>query len=225
MTDGSVQVAILTLAVVLAAGAVWIHRQRAGAPRRLALLGAASGAFAVAVAALALFRAAAAAAQATGLADMQQAAASFGVAKALFAVFGVLVGAIGFWASLAAIARMRGWPASFRFRGQRALNLLLCVSACLLGTMVVFQLDDRLIVAFLLSCMVTGIGIGCAWPVALAGPPLAIPLCNGGAGLALVLAGLASAHPALVIAGLVVGSCGILGMRAAAADRALSGGA
>lgn len=210
------------LAVAIAAGALWIHRRRAGVPQFVAAHVALAGGTASAIAAVGLFRAAAAATTATGLVEMEQAAAEFGFGRALLALGGVLIGAMALSGSTVALASLHWNTGGFRFRGQwrlALLLLLLLLAAGVLGVMVAVQLDPRLIAAFVVVGLALGIGV--ALPVAPAELPRVIWSGAAMTGLAWVCTGLALRSPAFAVAGMVVGAIGVLRTRMAGA--ALSG--
>lgn len=205
------------LAVAIAAGALWIHRRRAGVPQFVAAHVALAGGTASAIAAVGLFRAAAAATTATGLVEMEQAAAEFGFARALLALGGVLIGAMALSGSTVALARLHWNTGGFPFRGQwrLALVLLLLLAAGVLGVMVAVQLDPRLIAGFVVVGLALGIGV--ALPVAPADLPRVIWSGAAMTGLAWVCTGLALRSPAFAVAGMVVGAIGVLRERMAGA--------
>jgi NAD/NADP transhydrogenase beta subunit len=203
------------LAAAIAASAVWIQRRRAGALRLVAAHAGFSGAAAAAIGLVALFRAAAAAAAAAGLAEMEQAAADFGFIRALLAVLGTLAGAAVLSAALIVLARLSGLIGSCRFPGQQGLNRLFWLAAFVLGAMIVFQLDERLVAACLLVGLALGVGL--ALPPAPAELPRLIWLGSALAGFALAGAGFVMRSTWMLLAGVVVGAAGALQVRRLAA--------
>lgn len=211
----AVDVLLPIISLAIAAGAVWIHRRRAGVTFVGAHVALAGGTVSV-IGAVGLFRAAAAATHATGLVEMEQVAAEFGFARALLALAGVLIGATGFAGSLVALARLQRNTGVFCFPGQRRLNLLLLLAAGVLGVMIAVQLDGRLIGGYVSVCLALGVGL--ALPVALADLPRLIGFGSTLTGLALACTGLALRSPALAVAGMLVGLIGVLRTRAAMAS-------
>lgn len=211
----SVDLLLPPFAVAIAASAVWIQRGRAGALRLVAAHAGFTGAAAAAIGLVALFRAAAAAVAATGLAEMEQAAADFGVIRALLAVLGMLAGAAVLSAAPIVLARLSGLIGICRFAGQRGLHRLCWLAAWVLGAMIVFQLDERLIAACLLVGLALGVGL--ALRPAPAELPRLIWLGSALAGFALASAGFVMRSPWLLLAGVVVGAASALQVRRLAA--------
>ncbi len=206
---------LLPLAFAIAASAVWIQRRRAGALRLVAAHAGFTGAAAAAIGLVALFRAAAAAAAAAGLAEMEQAAADFGFIRALLAVLGMLAGVAVLSAALVVLARLSGLIGVCRFAGQQSLNRLFWLAAFVLAAMIVFQLDERLVVACLLVGLALGAGL--ALPPAPAELPRLTWTGSALAGFALAGAGCVMRSPWLLLAGVVVGAAGALQVRRLAA--------
>jgi NAD(P) transhydrogenase subunit beta len=211
----SVDLLLPPFAVAIAASAVWIQRGRAGALRLVAAHAGFTGAAAAAIGLVALFRAAAAAVAATGLAEMEQAAADFGVIRALLAVLGMLAGAAVLSAAPIVLARLSGLIGICRFAGQRGLHRLCWLAACVLGVMIVFQLDERLVAACLLVGLVLGVGL--ALPPASAELPRLTWAGSALAGFALAGEGFVMRSPWLLLAGVAVGAAGALQVRRLAA--------
>lgn len=205
-------------AMAIGVSVIWVYRKRLAStdkPKLLALCNSLGGAAAAAIGSAALFKSTADAAAAVSAADMASAAQDFGFIRAALAVIGTLVGAVGFSGSLILCAKLQGWMAKvYLFPGQRAINRLLFLTALALGVLIIFQLDERLISAFLLVCLVLGVSM--TLPVVDAELSAAIPLYTAFTGLALAFDGFVTHNPALIIAGLAVAASGAqLAQRAA----------
>jgi H+-translocating NAD(P) transhydrogenase subunit beta len=202
---------LCVVAIAIGTSVAWISGKRGAMtelPQMLALYNGMGGGSAAAIGAVELFKAAAIAAAAASIADMSQAASDFGFIRALLALAGALLGAVSFSGSMIAFAKLRGWmDKAYRFRGQQAFNLLLFLAAMVLGVMIIFQLDERLIVAFFVVGLALGVSL--TLPIGGADMPLVSSLYNASTGFAVALEGYVLQNPVLIIAGMVVGAAGI----------------
>ena len=125
---------------------------------------------------------------------------------------GALIGAVSLAGSLVAWAKLDGRiKKPLRFAGQRLCNaaLLLCALVC--GGLIVAlqgQTSAGLIVLFFAAALAFGAMM--AAPIGGADMPVVISLFNAFTGLAVGLEGYVLQNPAIMIAGMVVGSAGTL---------------
>lgn len=124
---------------------------------------------------------------------------------------GAVIGAISLSGSVIAWAKLDGrMRSAWRFRGQRLLNAIVILAALALGAWVavVPVPDPTLIAGFFAAALLFGIAM--TLPIGGADMPVVISLYNAFTGLAVGLEGYALGNPALMIAGMVVGSAGTL---------------
>ena len=195
-------------------------------PQMVALYNGMGGGSAAAIGAVVLFQAydKGVAAAAISPAAMQAAALEFNTVYASIAVIGALIGAVSFSGSLIAFAKLQGLiEKRIALPGQNIINLALFVAAIALGAMIVFQLDQTLIIAFFIVCLILGVLV--TLPIGGADMPVVISLYNAFTGLAVAFEGYVMQNPALIIAGTVVGAAGTLltQLMAKAMNRPISG--
>ncbi|MEB1530784.1 NAD(P)(+) transhydrogenase (Re/Si-specific) subunit beta [Xanthomonas sp. WHRI 7945] len=125
-------------------------------------------------------------------------------------VLGALIGSISLSGSVIAWAKLDGRiNAAWRFKGQSAFNASVFLAALVLGGLVVAQIGGGwAALAFFVAAL--GFGILMTLPIGGADMPVVISLYNAFTGLAVGLEGFALQNPALMIAGMVVGSAGTL---------------
>jgi NAD(P) transhydrogenase subunit beta len=140
---------------------------------------------------------------------------------------GALIGSISLTGSVIAWAKLDGRIRKpWRFGGQRLVNGALFLATFLLGiALVVFVGSPHfplLAVLFFLGALVFGVMM--TLPIGGADMPVVISLYNAFTGLAVGLEGYALQNPALMIAGMVVGSAGTLltALMAKAMNRSLT---
>ncbi len=126
------------------------------------------------------------------------------------AVIGALIGTIAFSGSLIAFAKLQGWMRKvYRFPGQQVFNALVFVAIIVLGFML--ALTDftawHFIAFFGLALL---FGVLMTVPIGGADMPVVISLYNALTGLAVGFEGYVLDNPAMMIAGIVVGSAGTL---------------
>ncbi len=131
------------------------------------------------------------------------------VSQAL-AVIGALIGTIAFSGSMIAFAKLQGWMRKvYRFKGQQIFNLAIFGALLYYGWVLTggsFGQNELMIffgLALLVGVLMT-IGIGGA------DMPVVISLYNALTGLAVGFEGFVLQNPAMMIAGIVVGSAGTL---------------
>ena len=137
------------------------------------------------------------------------------ISVALMAVAGAIIGAVSFSGSVVAFGKLQELKffkddAKFRFPGQQKVNLAIFSAAVLLGLIIaVFgHPHGGLVLVFFLTALAFGSMM--ALPIGGADMPVVISLYNAFTGLAVGLEGYALQNPALMIAGMVVGSAGTL---------------
>lgn len=126
------------------------------------------------------------------------------------AVVGALIGTIAFSGSLIAFAKLQGiMKKVYRFRGQQIFNALLFVALIVLGFMLA-RTDFTSTEFYLFFGLALVIGVFMTVPIGGADMPVVISLYNALTGLAVGLEGFVLQNPAMMIAGIVVGSAGTL---------------
>ncbi|MCX8997059.1 NAD(P)(+) transhydrogenase (Re/Si-specific) subunit beta [Rhizobiaceae bacterium BDR2-2] len=128
-------------------------------------------------------------------------------------VAGALIGSISLTGSIIAWAKLDGKiDKPWRFGGQRIVNGLVFAATVVLGIAVIVFFDGPLlpVLAVLFFLGALAFGIMMTLPIGGADMPVVISLYNAFTGLAVGLEGYALQNPALMIAGMVVGSAGTL---------------
>ncbi len=128
-------------------------------------------------------------------------------------VIGALIGSISLSGSLIAWAKLDGKiEKTWRMRGQQVLNGTVFLATLAVGLYIVFfahgHADPRLIAAFFVGALIFGVLM--TMPIGGADMPVVISLYNAFTGLAVGFEGYVLQNPALMIAGMVVGSAGTL---------------
>jgi NAD(P) transhydrogenase subunit beta len=127
------------------------------------------------------------------------------------AVLGGLIGTVSFSGSLVAFAKLQGiMQKTFHLPAQNAVNVILATMTILAGaaTVVSDHAGTLQIAAFFALALVLGAVI--TMPIGGADMPVVISLFNALTGLAVGFEGYVLNNPALIIAGIVVGSAGTL---------------
>ena len=128
------------------------------------------------------------------------------------AVLGGIIGAVSLSGSLVAWAKLDGRVNGvWRFSGLQAVNGLILATILGIGAWVVYQggqVPTALIAVFFLLALVYGVMM--AMPIGGADMPVVISLFNAFTGLAVGFEGYVIGNPALMVAGMVVGSAGTL---------------
>ena len=133
-----------------------------------------------------------------------------GAASRTLAVVGALIGTVSFSGSLIAFAKLQGLiNKSLRFKGQQLVNGLVFLLALAHGLGIVLGYDGTgpVIGFFGLSLL---FGVLMTVPIGGADMPVVISLYNAFTGLAVAFEGFVLQNPAMIIAGMVVGSAGTL---------------
>ncbi|BEM07348.1 NAD(P) transhydrogenase subunit beta (plasmid) [Serratia marcescens] len=126
-------------------------------------------------------------------------------------VLGALIGAVSLSGSVIAWAKLDGRiNKPWRFPGQRVLNGLVLVGALVVGVYLVMTPSAPILWPILFFSAALAFGVLMTLPIGGADMPVVISLYNAFTGLAVALEGFALQNPALMIAGMVVGSAGTL---------------
>jgi len=126
-------------------------------------------------------------------------------------LLGALIGSISLSGSLIAWAKLDGKIRNpWRFSGQRVVNGLVFLAALALGAWAMASADAGPVTLAGFFVCALAFGILMTLPIGGADMPVVISLYNAFTGLAVALEGYALANPALMIAGMVVGSAGTL---------------
>jgi H+-translocating NAD(P) transhydrogenase subunit beta len=128
-------------------------------------------------------------------------------------VVGALIGSISLSGSLIAWAKLDGKiNGTWRITGQQVINGAVFLATLGLGLYIVFVMDGHahpgLVAAFFAGALIFGVMM--TMPIGGADMPVVISLYNAFTGLAVGFEGYVLQNPALMIAGMVVGSAGTL---------------
>ncbi|WFR99047.1 NAD(P)(+) transhydrogenase (Re/Si-specific) subunit beta [Rhizobium tumorigenes] len=192
-------IVLAVLALGLGGGWAWWNGRKVAVtamPQMVALYNGMGGGAAAAVAAVELLKVATAA-----------------PLNASVTIAGALIGSISLTGSVIAWAKLDGRiDKPWRFTGQRVVNGLVFVLAIALGTLLVLQYGGlpTVVIALLFFGCALAFGILMTLPIGGADMPVVISLYNAFTGLAVALEGYALQNPALMIAGMVVGSAGTM---------------
>jgi len=198
-----------------AALAAWLGRvvKMTDMPQMVAVYNGMGGGAAASIAALEFAKAAAAAQVGNAGA---QAGEAFGLAAAILAVAGSLIGSVAFSGSVVAFLKLQGiMKKAHRLPAQNLVVVLLLAIACFLGGWIVAAslpdgggIQGWVLLAFFGVALVLGVVV--TTPIGGADMPVVISLLNAFTGLAVGLEGFVLKNPALIIAGIVVGASGTL---------------
>jgi NAD(P) transhydrogenase subunit beta len=191
--------ALAAIALGLGTGLSWWQGKRVpvtAMPQMVALYNGMGGGAAAAIAAVELLR-----------------ATDHALVPLVVTVIGALIGSISLSGSLIAWAKLDGKiDKTWRMRGQQALNGAFFLATLALGFYIVFfaqgHADPRVVAAFFVGALIFGVLM--TMPIGGADMPVVISLYNAFTGLAVGFEGYVLQNPALMIAGMVVGSAGTL---------------
>jgi NAD(P) transhydrogenase subunit beta len=133
-----------------------------------------------------------------------------GPVSQVLAVLGALIGTIAFSGSLIAFAKLQGWMRKvYRFKGQQLFNMVVFAALLYFGWLLTGDSfgQNELLAFFGLALLV---GVLMTIPIGGADMPVVISLYNALTGLAVGFEGFVLQNPAMMIAGIVVGSAGTL---------------
>jgi len=131
----------------------------------------------------------------------------------VMAVLGALIGSVSLSGSLIAWAKLDGRiNGTWRMKGQQVVNGAVFLATLALGAYIVFvahgHAPQALVAAFFVGALIFGVMM--TMPIGGADMPVVISLYNAFTGLAVGFEGYVLQNPALMIAGMVVGSAGTL---------------
>ena len=125
------------------------------------------------------------------------------------ALLGLLIGAVSFSGSIIAWAKLDGkMNKSIRFSGQKIVNAIVLLSTLAVGVWILCWLSDLQVTLFLIGALAFGVMM--TIPIGGADMPVVISLYNAFTGMAVGLEGFVLQNPAMIIAGVLVGSAGTL---------------
>jgi NAD(P) transhydrogenase subunit beta len=152
------------------------------------------------------------AAAAIAAVELLRPSAAHAVVPLIVTIVGALIGAISLSGSLIAWAKLDGKvDKTWRMRGQQVLNGAIFLATLAVAGYIVFEgghTHPGIIAAFFIGALVFGIVM--TMPIGGADMPVVISLYNAFTGLAVGFEGYVLQNPALMIAGMVVGSAGTL---------------
>lgn len=195
----TINLILAVIALLIGGGWAWMRGRKVemtAMPQMVALYNGMGGGAAAAVAAVEL--------SARGMQAMEILAVT---------VAGALIGSISLTGSVIAWAKLDGKiNRPWRFSGQRIVNAFVFLATVLLGIAVIVFFNDPLlpVLAVLFFAGALAFGVMMTLPIGGADMPVVISLFNAFTGLAVALEGYALQNPALMIAGMVVGSAGTL---------------
>ena len=191
---------LMLLGIGIGGGLAWYTGKRVAMtdmPQMIALYNGMGGGAAAAIAAVEL---------------MKHHQLSLGVQ--MLAVFGALIGSMAFSGSLIAFAKLQGIKALsgvIRFKNQQIINAVVFGITVLLGLVITFSgTEYSSFTLFLFFLLALVIGVMLTLPIGGADMPVIISLYNALTGLAVGFEGFVLGNPAMMIAGIVVGSAGTL---------------
>jgi len=189
--------ALMVIALALGGGLSWWSGKTVkmtDMPQMVALYNGMGGGAAAAIAAIELSRGETHAPMAAALATM-----------------GGLIGTISFSGSLVAFAKLQGiMRKTFRLPAQNAVNIILAMLTIISGFGIVAASHAATLQIFIFFALALVLGAVITMPIGGADMPVVISLFNALTGLAVGFEGYVLNNPALIIAGIVVGSAGTL---------------
>ena len=201
MTNAAIAMVALALGV---SWAWWSGKKVAmtAMPQMVALYNGMGGGSAAAIAAMVLLQPA-----------PVEGAAGHGLVHFLVTVLGGLIGAVSLSGSLIAWAKLdERIKGTWRYTGLQAVNGAVMLLTLAVGGYIVFAMHGHapamVVVGFFLAALVFGVFM--TMPIGGADMPVVISLYNAFTGLAVGAEGYVLQNPALMIAGMVVGSAGTL---------------
>ena len=127
------------------------------------------------------------------------------------AVLGGLIGAVAFSGSLIAYAKLQGLLKKlYKFPNQQMINLAVFAATVVLGLILATSSGSHGFMLFLFFSLALAFGVMMTVPIGGADMPVVISLFNALTGLAVGFEGFVLGNPAMMIAGIVVGSAGTL---------------
>ncbi|HDP88387.1 MAG TPA: NAD(P)(+) transhydrogenase (Re/Si-specific) subunit beta [Thioalkalivibrio sp.] len=190
--------ALIIIAIGVAGGLAWYTGKKVAMtdmPQMIALYNGMGGGAAAAIAAVELVK----------FTEMTQ-------TVQILAVLGALIGTVAFSGSLIAYAKLQGiLRKTVRFGGIQLVNGILFAATVITGAIIAFsgvEYSPVVLAAFFVLALVFGVMM--TLPIGGADMPVVISLYNALTGLAVGFEGFVLGNPAMMIAGIVVGSAGTL---------------
>ncbi len=218
---GFANYALIILATAIGGGLAWYTGKKVAMtdmPQMIALYNGMGGGAAAAIAAVELVKFANGGDSGEITAAVEQAMEAAGMAEELdltvqiLAVLGALIGTVAFSGSLIAFAKLQGlMKGTIRFGAQQMVNGIVFLVIVLSGVVIAFSGNDinaGLLLLFFVLALVFGVMM--TVPIGGADMPVVISLYNALTGLAVGFEGFVLGNPAMMIAGIVVGSAGTL---------------
>ena len=136
-----------------------------------------------------------------------------GTVELVVTIVGALIGSVSFSGSVIAWAKLDGRiNKTWRIKGQQVLNGTVMLITLAIGAYIIFgaggQAPAGVVIAFFVGALIFGVLM--TMPIGGADMPVVISLYNAFTGLAVGMEGFVLQNPALMIAGMVVGSAGTL---------------
>ncbi len=193
---------LMIAAIALGGGIAWVSGQRVAMtdmPQMIAIYNGMGGGAAAGIAAIELLQ------LATG------GAPDHGRVSKSLAIIGALIGAISFSGSAIAFAKLQGlMNKTYALPAHHFVSIGFFIASLVLGAMVFMQPQPSIaIIAAFFICSLT-FGVLMTLPIGGADMPVIISLYNAFTGLAVGLEGFVLNNSAMIIAGIVVGSAGML---------------
>lgn len=182
----------------LIGGVLAVRIQMTDMPQLVALFNGFGGAASAVVAGAALIEA---------VVTAQVMTSDFRVATA----FSGLIGAVTFWGSFIAFAKLQGLVSGnpVLFKGQHALNALVALAAVALGVALVIR-PEQTYLYWVLAGVASVLGVLTTIPIGGADMPVVISLLNSYSGVAAASTGFVLSNNMLIIAGSLVGASGFI---------------
>ncbi len=188
----------MSLAILIGGAIAWVTAKRVkmtDMPQMIALYNGMGGGAAAAIAAVIL---------------MQEKEIS--ITLQVLAVFGALIGTIALSGSMIAFAKLQGlmWK-TYRFPNQQWVNLFVFLVTLIIGFYITFSgtaYGMGILSIFFILALIFGVLM--TIPIGGADMPVVISLYNAFTGLAVGFEGYVIGNPAMMIAGIVVGSAGTM---------------
>ncbi len=134
-----------------------------------------------------------------------------GAAAKTLAVLGGTIGTVSFSGSLVAFAKLQGiMRKAFHLPFQNVVNIILAALTVLAGIFIVTAVQVSMLHIIVFFALAFTLGAIVTMPIGGADMPVVISLFNAFTGLAVGFEGYVLNNPALIIAGIVVGSAGTL---------------
>jgi NAD(P) transhydrogenase subunit beta len=187
--------ALIIVALVIGNAWAWWQGKRVpmtSMPQMVALYNGMGGVAAAAIAAVELYS-----------------AHAQGYGQQSLALLGALIGGVSFSGSLIAWAKLDGkMNKSIRFSGQKVVNAIVLLATVAIGVWILGWLEGYKVTLFFIGALAFGVMM--TVPIGGADMPVVISLYNAFTGMAVGLEGFVLQNPAMIIAGVLVGSAGTL---------------